>query len=115
MDQRIGVQIIQRALRAPISTIAKNAGAEGAVVVGILTKEGNPVDQGYNAQEDIYVDMFAAGVIDPTKVTRTGIEDAARVAGLLTTSEAMICDLPSEAPAGPPGGMGGMGGMPGMM
>eukprot|EP00814_Leptocylindrus_danicus_P019495 CAMPEP_0116026472 /NCGR_PEP_ID=MMETSP0321-20121206/13875_1 /TAXON_ID=163516 /ORGANISM="Leptocylindrus danicus var. danicus, Strain B650" /LENGTH=576 /DNA_ID=CAMNT_0003499285 /DNA_START=74 /DNA_END=1804 /DNA_ORIENTATION=- len=116
MDQRIGVQIIQRALRAPISTIAKNAGAEGAVVVGNLTKEGTPVEQGYNAQEDTYVDMFAAGIIDPTKVTRTGIVDAASVAGLLTTSEAMICDLPSEGPAGPPGGMGGgMGGMPGMM
>ena len=71
MDQRIGVQIIQRALRAPISTIAKNAGVEGAVIVGNLTKEGTPVEQGYNAQEDTYVDMFAAGIIDPTKVRRS--------------------------------------------
>lgn len=114
MDQRIGVQIIQRALRAPISTIAKNAGAEGAVVVGNLIKEGVPVEQGYNAQEDTYVDMFAAGIIDPTKVTRTGLVDAASVAGLLTTSEAMICDLPTEG-GGPMGPGGGMGGMPGMM
>ena len=77
MDQRIGVQIIQRALRAPISTIAKNAGAEGAVVVGNLTKEGTPVERAHNAQEDTYeyVDMFAAGIIDPTKVRRSHRSD----------------------------------------
>ncbi len=116
MDQRIGVEIIQRALKAPISTIALNAGEEGAVVVGELTKEGVDVAMGFDAQNSKYIDMFEAGIIDPTKVTRTGIVDAASVAGLLTTSEAMIVDKPDPAGAGPPGGMpGGMGGMPGMM
>jgi chaperonin GroEL len=113
MDQRIGVEIIMRALRAPISTIAANAGAEGAVVCGELTKPDTPIELGYNAQDDIYVDMFKAGIIDPTKVTRTGIVDAASVAGLLTTSEAMIVDKPEPGGGGGgmPGGMGGMGGM----
>lgn len=116
MDQRIGVEIIQRALRAPLSTIAMNAGEEGAVVCGELVKPGVPVEQGFDAQIGEYCDMFAAGIIDPTKVTRTGIVDAASVAGLLTTSEAMIVDKPDEGGAPPmPGGMGGMGGMPGMM
>merc|ERR1712038_471710 len=116
MDQRIGVEIIQRALRAPISTIAKNAGEEGAVIVGELTKADVPVELGFDAQNGVYKNMFEAGIIDPTKVTRTGIVDAASVAGLLTTSEAMIVDKPAPEGAGPPGGMpGGMGGMPGMM
>jgi len=116
MDQKIGVQIIQRALRAPLFTIAKNAGAEGAVVCGELTKEGTDIAMGYDAQNGVYVDMFKAGIIDPTKVTRTGLVDAASVAGLLTTSEAMIVDKPDAGgPSGMPGGMGGMGGMPGMM
>uniref|UniRef100_A0A7S2A4U9 Uncharacterized protein n=1 Tax=Ditylum brightwellii TaxID=49249 RepID=A0A7S2A4U9_9STRA len=118
MDQRIGVEIIQRALRAPISTIVSNAGEEGAVVCGELTKAGVPVELGYNAQTGEYVDMFAAGIIDPTKVTRTGFVDAASVAGLLTTSEAMIVDKPDEGGmggGGMPPGMGGMGGMGGMM
>jgi len=115
MDQRIGVEIIQRALRAPISTIAQNAGEEGAVIVGELTKKDVPVALGFDAQNGTYTDMFEAGIIDPTKVTRTGLVDAASVAGLLTTSEAMIVDKPAPegaAPAGMPPGMGG--GMPGM-
>lgn len=117
MDQKIGVDIIKRALRAPISTIAKNAGEEGAVVCGELTKEGVDTALGFDAQNGVYCDMFEAGIIDPTKVTRTGIVDAASVAGLLTTSEAMIADKPDEGGAAPMpgGGMGGMGGMPGMM
>merc|ERR1712038_928204 len=107
---------IQRALRAPISTIAMNAGEEGAVVVGELTKEGVEVEMGFDAQNGVYTNMFEAGIIDPTKVTRTGIVDAASVAGLLTTSEAMIVDKPApEGAAGPPMPPGGMGGMPGMM
>lgn len=118
MDQRIGVDIIKRALKAPLSTIAANAGEEGAVVCGELTKPDTDIAMGFNAQDGIYTDMFEAGIIDPTKVTRTGIVDAASVAGLLTTSESMIVDKPQEAgaaPAMPPGGgMGGMGGM-GMM
>merc|ERR1711957_560075 len=112
MDQRIGVEIIQRALRAPISCIAKNAGEEGAVIVGELTKKDVPVALGFDAQNGVYTDMFEAGIIDPTKVTRTGLIDAASVAGLLTTSEAMIVDKPAPegAAGGMPPGMGG--GMP---
>ena len=119
MDQRIGVEIIQKALRAPLSTIAMNAGEEGAVICGELMKPDTPVETGFDAQNGVYGNMFDSGIIDPTKVTRTGIVDAASVAGLLATSEAMIADLPSsdDGPAGMPGGgMGGMpGGMPGMM
>eukprot|EP00980_Cylindrotheca_fusiformis_P010114 scaffold2243_cov122-Cylindrotheca_fusiformis.AAC.30 len=118
MDQKIGVEIIQRALKAPLSTIAKNAGEEGAVVCGELTKKGVEISLGFDASNGTYVDMFEAGIIDPTKVTRTGIVDAASVAGLLTTSESMIVDKPQEGGGGggpPMGGMGGMGGMPGMM
>lgn len=116
MDQKVGVEIIKRALRAPLATIAKNAGEEGAVVVGELIKEDVPVNWGFDAQNGQYTDMLEAGIIDPTKVPRTGIVDAASVAGLLTTSESMIVDKPAED--GPPGGgmpPGGMGGMPGMM
>jgi len=113
MDQKIGVDIVMKALRAPLTTIASNAGEEGAVIVGELIKEGTPVEMGFDAQNGVFTDMIAAGIIDPTKVTRTGIVDAASVAGLLTTSESMIVDKPMEGgPAGPP--MGGMGGMPGM-
>merc|ERR1712137_801892 len=104
MDQRIGIQTIKDALKAPIKTIAKNAGQEGAIIVGKLTEEGVPVSMGYNAATDEYVDMYEAGIVDPTKVTRTGIVDAASVAGLLTTSEAMIVDKKEEG--GPPMGGG---------
>ena len=107
MDQRIGVEIIQRALKAPISQIAANAGAEGAVVCGKLTEDGVAVETGFDAQNDAYVNMFEAGIIDPTKVTRTGIVDAASVSGLMMTTESMITDLPepegAAAPAMPPG------------
>lgn len=112
MDQKIGVQIIKRALRAPLSTIAKNAGEEGAVVCGELTKPGTDIAMGFDAQNGVYTDMFKAGIIDPTKVTRTGLVDAASVAGLLTTSESMIVDKPDAGGSSP---MPGMGGMPGMM
>jgi chaperonin GroEL len=115
MDQKIGIEIIERALRAPLSTIAKNAGEEGAVIVGELIKDGVPVERGYNAQLGTYCDMIEAGIIDPTKVTRTGIVDASSVSGLLTTSEAMIVDKPVEGGGGGGAPMGGMGGMPGMM
>jgi len=116
MDQRIGVEIIEKALKAPLSTIAMNAGEEGAVVCGELIKEDTPVETGFDAQKGVYTNMYDAGIIDPTKVTRTGIVDAASVAGLLATSEAMIADLPAKEGEGAPGGMpgGGMGGMPGM-
>jgi chaperonin GroEL len=114
MDQRIGVEIIKRALRAPLTTIARNAGEEGAVVCGELLKDDVPVNWGFDAQKGIYCDMIEAGIIDPTKVPRTGIVDAASVAGLLTTSESMIVDKPEEGGGGGggmPPGMGGMGGM----
>jgi chaperonin GroEL len=117
MDQKIGVDIIKRALKAPLSTIVANAAEEGAVVCGELMKEDVDVAWGFDAQNGVYCDMYEAGIIDPTKVTRTGVVDAASVAGLLTTSEAMIVDMPDQGGGGgmPPGGMGGMGGMPGMM
>merc|ERR1719253_345217 len=118
MDQRIGVEIIQRALRAPISTIVSNAAEEGAVVCGELLKPEVAIETGYNAQDGTYCNMYEAGIIDPAKVTRTGLLDAASVAGLLTTSESMIVDKPNTdngggGGGGMPGGMGGMGGMPG--
>eukprot|EP00804_Cyclotella_cryptica_P018512 CCRYP_004345-RA/>CCRYP_004345-RA protein AED:0.04 eAED:0.04 QI:167/1/1/1/1/1/2/101/577 len=115
MDQRIGVEIIQKALRAPLSTIAMNAGEEGAVVCGELTKPDTPVEMGFDASKGVYCNMIEAGIIDPTKVTRTGIVDAASVAGLLATSESMIADLPAKDEPGMPGMGGGMGGMGGMM
>jgi chaperonin GroEL len=114
MDQRIGVEIIKRALRAPLSIIAKNAGEEGAVICGELLKPDVPINWGFDAQKGEYCDMVLAGIIDPTKVPRTGIVDAASVAGLLTTSESMIVEKASGGGGGMggmPGGMGGMGGM----
>jgi chaperonin GroEL len=112
-DQKIGVQIIQNALKAPVFTIASNAGVEGAVVVGKLLEQDNP-DFGYDAAKGEYVDMVKAGIIDPLKVIRTALIDAASVSSLLTTTEAVVVDLPKddkEVPMGGGGGMGGMGGM----
>jgi len=111
-DQTRGVDIIRRALQAPVRQIAENAGADGAVVAGKLL-EANDVTLGYNAQTDVYENLLAAGVVDPTKVVRTALQDAASVAGLLITTEATIAELPDDKPAGGgmPGGMGGMGGM----
>ncbi|CAN0349306.1 unnamed protein product, partial [Ectocarpus fasciculatus] len=121
MDQKIGVEIIEKALRMPVHTIAMNAGVEGAVVVGELLKTEDP-QWGHNAATGEYCDMIQAGIIDPTKVVRTALVDAQSVAALLMTAEAMVTDLPEEEAPAPPmggggmgGGMGGMGGMPGMM
>jgi chaperonin GroEL len=115
MDQKIGVQIIQRALRSPMHAIATNAGEEGAVICGELLKPDVHVNWGFDAQNGVYCDLVEAGIIDPTKVTRTGLVDAASVAALLTTSESMIVDAPEKAApgggGGMPPGMGGMGGM----
>ena len=98
--------------------IAENAGVDGAVVAGKI-RESKDKAYGFNAQTEEYGDMFKFGVIDPTKVVRTALEDAASIAGLLITTEAMVADRPAPAaPAGPAGGMpdmGGMGGMGGMM
>jgi chaperonin GroEL len=112
-DQSVGVKIIKDALKVPARTIADNAGVEGAVVVGKLL-EGSDVEFGYNAQTGVYENMVKAGIIDPTKVVRTALVDAASVASLMTTTEAMIVELPKEepkVPMAPGGGMGGMGGM----
>ena len=114
-DQKAGVEIIKKALQAPIRQITANAGVDGAVIVGKLI-EGNKPTQGYDAQSEEYCDMFAKGIIDPTKVVRSALQDAASIAGLLITTEAMIADKPEEkdAAGGMPGGMGGIGGMGGM-
>ncbi|XP_057772185.1 chaperonin CPN60, mitochondrial [Salvia miltiorrhiza] len=112
-DQKIGVQIIQNALKTPVFTIAANAGVEGAVVVGKLLESENP-DLGYDAAKGEYVDMVKAGIIDPLKVIRTALVDAASVSSLMTTTEAIVVEQPTEEKAGPPMGGGGMGGMGGM-
>ncbi|XP_004496080.1 chaperonin CPN60-2, mitochondrial-like [Cicer arietinum] len=108
-DQKIGVQIIQNALKTPVHTIASNAGVEGAVVVGKLLEQDNP-DLGYDAAKGEYVDMVKAGIIDPLKVIRTALVDAASVSSLMTTTEAIVYELPKEDNSSPamPGGMGGM-------
>ena len=115
-DQDAGITIVRRALEAPLRQIAQNAGVDGAVVAGKVRESTDP-KFGFNAQTEEYGDMFKFGVIDPAKVVRTALEDAASVAGLLITTEAMIADKPSKD-GGAGGGMpdmGGMGGMGGMM
>jgi chaperonin GroEL len=109
-DETTGMTIVYRALEEPLRQIVANAGLEGSVVVAKV-KEGKG-DFGFNAKTDEYVNMYEAGIIDPTKVARVALENAASVAGLLLTTEATITEIPKdEAPAMPPGGMGGMGGM----
>ncbi|RAJ99768.1 chaperonin GroEL [Larkinella arboricola] len=110
-DEKTGVQIIRTALESPLRTIVANAGGEGSVIVNKV-KEGE-ADFGYNAREDKFENMIGVGIIDPTKVTRLALENAASIAGLLLTTECVVADEPEEAPAGGaghghPGGMGGM-------
>jgi len=112
-DQKVGIEIVRKALRSPARQIAENAGADGAVIVGKLTEKNDP-NYGYDAQAGEFKDMVAAGIIDPTKVVRVALQDAASVAGLLITTEAMVTDRPEpKAGAGMPHdhGHGGMGGM----
>ncbi len=111
-DQRVGINIIRRALQAPARQIAQNAGEDGAVIVGKITDKDDYAF-GYNAATGEYGNLVKQGVIDPAKVVRTALQDAASVAGLLITTEAMVAELPKKnaAPAMPGGGMGGMGGM----
>ena len=111
-DQKVGINIVRRALQAPARQIAANAGEDGSVIAGKIL-ENNKYAFGYNAQTNQYGDLYTQGVIDPTKVVRCALQDAASVAGLLITTEAMVADKPKkDAPAMPgPGGMGGMGGM----
>ncbi|WP_121629269.1 chaperonin GroEL [Tropicibacter alexandrii] len=113
-DQDRGIAIIRAALEAPLRQIATNAGVDGSVVAGKV-RESNDLKFGYNAQTGEYGDMFKFGVIDPAKVVRTALEDAASVAGLLITTEAMVADKPQKEGAGAGGGMPDMGGMGGMM
>jgi len=114
-DQDAGIQIVRKALEAPLRQIAENSGVDGSVVAGKV-RESNDKNFGFNAQTEEYGDMFSFGVIDPAKVVRTALEDAASVAGLLITTEAMIADKPSkEGAGGAGGGMPDMGGMGGMM
>jgi chaperonin GroEL len=114
-DQRIGVRIVRSALEAPLRYIASNAGAEGSIVVQKV--RSLKINEGYDANDDTYGDMVEKGIVDPTKVTRSALQNAASIAGLLMTTEALVTELPEKdaAPAGMPGGgMGGMGGMEGM-
>ncbi len=115
-DQDVGISIIRKAIEAPLRQIAENSGVDGSVVAGKI-RESNDKTFGFNAQTEEYGDMFKFGVIDPAKVVRTALQDAASVAGLLITTEAMVADRPSKegAGGGMGGGMGGMGGMDGMM
>jgi len=108
-DQKVGIDIVRKAIQSPVRQIAENSGVEGSIVVGKLTDKDDP-NYGYDAQSGDYKDMVAAGIIDPTKVVRVALQDAASVAGLLITTEAMIGDRPEPkgAPGMPPGGMGGM-------
>ncbi len=110
-EQQFGVQIVKRALEEPLRQIAENAGVEGSIIVDKVINEKGAY--GFDAAKDVYCDMIKAGIIDPTKVTRSALQNAASVAGLMLTTEACIADVASDEPAMPamPGGMGGMGGM----
>jgi len=112
-DEKTGIDIVLRSIEEPLRQIVENAGMEGSIVVQKV-KEGKK-DFGYNARTDKYEDLHKAGVIDPTKVTRVALENAASIAGMLLTTECVLADEPEEAgaamPPMPPGGMGGMGGM----
>jgi chaperonin GroEL len=105
-DEKVGAQIVRRAIEEPLRQIVGNAGEEGAVVVGKIHENTNP-HFGYNASTNVYEDLVAAGVIDPTKVTRTALQNAASIAGLMLTTEAMVSEIPEPKAAAPAGGHGG--------
>jgi chaperonin GroEL len=110
-DEQVGANIVRRALEEPLRQIVQNAGGEGSVVVAKVL--GEKLNVGYNAETNVYEDLVASGVIDPAKVVRSALQNAASVAGLALTTETLITDIPEkkDAPAmGGPGGMGGMGG-----
>jgi chaperonin GroEL len=113
-DQKVGIKIVRKALEVPARLIAENSGVEGSIVVGKIM-ESKDENFGFDAQKEEYCDLVKAGIIDPTKVVRTALQDAASIAGILITTEAMVAEKPEKKePAGagmPPGGMGGMGGM----
>ena len=103
-DEQIGVDIVRRACEEPLRQIVLNAGTEGAIIAAKVRENSNP-NFGYNAQTDTYEDLVAAGVIDPTKVTRTALQNAASIASLMLTTEAMVAEIPEKksAPSGPGG------------
>ena len=117
-DQSVGINIVRKAIEAPLRQIAENSGVDGSVVAGKV-RESDDLTFGFNAQTEEYGDLFKFGVIDPAKVVRTALQDAASIAGLLITTEAMVADKPEPKGAAGGGGgmpdMGGMGGMGGMM
>ncbi|HBE14833.1 MAG TPA: molecular chaperone GroEL, partial [Ruminococcaceae bacterium] len=107
-DTKTGVQIVLKALEAPIKQIAKNAGLEGSVIVENIRRE-NKVGYGFNALEEEYTDMISAGIVDPTKVTRSALQNAASVASMVLTTESLVADIKEPAPAAPAApDMGGM-------
>ncbi len=110
-DEKVGVQIVRRAIEEPLRQLADNAGQEGALIVQEV--KGRKGNEGYNVATGEYADLVKAGVVDPTKVTRSALQNAASISGLLLTTEAIVTEMPEKekAPAMPPGGMGGMGGM----
>jgi chaperonin GroEL len=108
-DEKVGVQIVRRAIEEPLRQLADNAGAEGALIVEEVKKrKGN---EGYDVAKGEYVDLVKAGIVDPTKVTRSALQNAASIAGLLLTTEALITEIPEKEKSGPPMPPGGMGGM----
>ncbi len=110
-DVQSGINIVLKALESPIRQIAENSGVEGSIVVGhVLANKSQTY--GFDAQTEQYVEMLSAGIVDPAKVVRVALQDAASIAGLMITTEAMVAETPKKnAPAMPGGGMGGMGGM----
>jgi chaperonin GroEL len=109
-DQQFGIEIVRKAVQTPLRQIAENAGEDGAVIAGKIL-DRDEYNWGYDAQAGEFKDLVKAGIVDPTKVVRTALQDAASVAGLLVTTEAMVAEKPEKnTPAMPPGG-GGMGGM----
>ncbi len=109
-DEKTGAEIILRAIEAPIRQIAKNAGLDGSVILNNITRAKNP-NYGFDAYKNAYVDMVEAGIIDPTKVTRSALQNAASIASTLLTTESIVTDIPEPVPPMPQGGAGGMGGM----
>ena len=112
-DVKVGVNIVKRAIEEPVRQIANNAGLEGSVVVEAVKKAGEGV--GFNAVTNEYVDMIKAGIVDPAKVTRSALQNAASIASMVLTTETLVADKPEKEPVPPMGGAGMGGGMPGMM
>jgi chaperonin GroEL len=112
-DQKLGVKVVMRAIEEPLRQIANNAGLEGSVVIDKVKGGEGPF--GYNAETDTYEDLMKAGVIDPTKVVRLALQNAASVASLMLTTQAMVAEKPEEKEPAMPGGAPGMGGMGGGM